>query len=45
MNNNAQDYYEELGTLRYADQRAIKDAYWQLTMKWHPDHSNSPAAD
>ena len=40
MNNNDQDYYEELGILR----EALNDAYRRLTMKWHPDHNISPAA-
>jgi len=33
MNNNDQDYCEELGIPRDADQKAIKDAYRRLAMK------------
>jgi len=45
MNNYDQDYCEELGIPRDADQKAIKDVYRRPTMKWHSDHNNSPAAD
>lgn len=45
MNNHDQDYYEELGIPRDADQKAIKDAYHRLAMKWHPDRNNSPEAE
>lgn len=45
MNNNDQDYQEELGVPRDAEQKAIKDAYRRLAMKWHPDRNNSPATE
>lgn len=39
------DYYEVLGISRDADQKAIKDAYHRLAMKWHPDRNKSPDAE
>jgi len=39
------DYYEELGLPRDADEKAIKDAYHRLAMKWHPDRNKSPEAE
>ena len=45
MNNNDQDYYEELGIPRDADQRAIQDAYQRLAMKWHPYRNKSAEAE
>ncbi len=44
MNNSDQDYYEELGVPRDADQQTIKDAYRRLAMRWHPDRNKSPDA-
>jgi molecular chaperone DnaJ len=31
------DYYEVLGVSRNADEKAIKDAFRQLALKYHPD--------
>lgn len=39
------DYYEVLGLPRDADERAIKDAYHKLAMKWHPDRNKTPEAE
>lgn len=45
MDNTVRDYYEELGIPRDADEKAIKDAYHRLAMKWHPDRNKSPEAE
>lgn len=39
------DYYEVLGVARDADQKAIKDAFRQLALKFHPDRNKSPDAE
>jgi len=39
------DYYEVLGVARNADQKAIKDSFRQLAMKYHPDRNKSPDAE
>jgi molecular chaperone DnaJ len=39
------DYYEILGVARDADQKAIKDAFRQLAMKYHPDRNKAPEAE
>lgn len=39
------DYYEVLGVARDADQKAIKDAFRQLALKYHPDRNKSPDAE
>jgi len=39
------DYYEVLGIPRDADASAIKDAFRQLAMKYHPDRNKSPDAE
>lgn len=39
------DYYEILGVPRDADGKKIKDAFRQLTMKYHPDRNKSPDAE
>lgn len=38
------DYYEVLGVARDADERAIKDAFRQLALKYHPDRNKEPGA-
>ncbi len=40
----ARDYYETLGVARDADQKAIKDAFRQLALKYHPDRNKEPSA-
>jgi molecular chaperone DnaJ len=39
------DYYEVLGVARDADQKAIKDAFRSLAMKYHPDRNKAPDAE
>ena len=39
------DYYEVLGVAREADQKAIKDAFRQLALKYHPDRDKEPGAE
>jgi molecular chaperone DnaJ len=39
------DYYEVLGVARDADQKAIKDAFRTLAMKYHPDRNKAPDAE
>jgi molecular chaperone DnaJ len=38
------DFYEILGVPRDADAAAIKDAFRQLALKYHPDRNKDPAA-
>ncbi len=38
------DYYEVLGIARDADAKAIKDAFRQLALKYHPDCNKAPDA-
>ncbi len=38
------DYYEVLGVPRDADQKAVKDAFRQLALKYHPDRNKEPGA-
>jgi molecular chaperone DnaJ len=38
------DYYEVLGVARDADAKAIKDAFRQLALKYHPDRNKEPGA-
>jgi molecular chaperone DnaJ len=40
----ARDYYEVLGVARNADAKAIKDAFRQLALKYHPDRNKEPGA-
>jgi molecular chaperone DnaJ len=40
-----QDYYETLGISQDADEKAIKDAFRKLTLKYHPDRNKSPEAE
>ncbi len=44
MAQEARDYYETLGVPRNADQKAIKDAFRQLALKYHPDRNKEPGA-
>jgi molecular chaperone DnaJ len=39
------DYYEVLGVARDADQKAIKDAFRELALKYHPDRNKEPGAE
>ena len=39
------NYYEVLGVPRNADEKAIKDAFRTLAMKYHPDRNKSPDAE
>lgn len=39
------DYYEILGVARDADAKAIKDAFRELALKYHPDRNKSPEAE
>jgi molecular chaperone DnaJ len=39
------DYYEVLGVPREADLRAIKDAFRQLALRYHPDRNKEPGAE
>lgn len=39
------DYYEVLGVTRDADAKAIKNAFRDLAMKYHPDRSKLPDAE
>jgi len=38
------DYYETLGVTRDADEKAIKEAFRQLALKYHPDRNKAPDA-
>jgi molecular chaperone DnaJ len=38
------DYYEVLGVGRDASEKAIKDAFRQLALKYHPDRNKEPGA-
>lgn len=39
------DYYEVLGVPRNADEKAIKDAFRALALKYHPDRNKAPEAE
>jgi len=39
------DYYEALGVARDADLKAIKSAFHDLAMKYHPDRNKEPGAE
>lgn len=39
------DYYEVLGVARDAEQKAIKDAFRQLALKYHPDRNKAADAE
>ena len=39
------DYYDVLGVPRGADEKAIKDAFRTLALKYHPDRNKEPGAE
>jgi molecular chaperone DnaJ len=39
------DYYEVLGVPREADAKAIKDAFRELALRYHPDRNKEPGAE
>jgi molecular chaperone DnaJ len=39
------DYYDVLGVARDADEKAIKDAFRTLALKYHPDRNKEPGAE
>jgi molecular chaperone DnaJ len=41
----SRDYYEVLGVARNADQKAIKDAFRTLALKYHPDRNKEAGAE
>jgi len=45
MTTQQRDYYEVLGVARDADERAIKDAFRQLALRYHPDRNKEPDAE
>jgi NAD(P) transhydrogenase subunit alpha len=45
MPTTSRDYYEVLGVSRNADQQAIKDAFRQLALQYHPDRNKEPGAE
>ena len=45
MSTEQRDYYEVLGVSRDADAKAIKNAFRQLALKYHPDRNKSPDAE
>ena len=45
MADQQRDYYEVLGVSREADAKAIKEAFRQLAMKYHPDRNKAPDAE
>jgi molecular chaperone DnaJ len=45
MNPDQRDYYEVLGVSRDVDQKAIKEAFRQLALRYHPDRNKEPDAE
>ena len=41
----SRDYYEVLGVPRDADEKAIKNAFRQLALEYHPDRNKEPGAE
>lgn len=45
MTKTDQDYYKTLGLSQNADEKAIKEAFRKLTLKYHSDRNNSPETE
>ncbi|MBZ0093670.1 MAG: DnaJ domain-containing protein, partial [Sulfuricellaceae bacterium] len=45
MSDGKKDYYETLGVPRDASQKAIKDAFRQLALRYHPDRNKEAGAE
>lgn len=45
MNSDQRDYYEVLGVPRDTDQKAVKEAFRQLALRYHPDRCKEPGAE
>lgn len=45
MADQKRDYYEVLGVARDADAKAIKDAFRELALRYHPDRNKEPGAE
>lgn len=45
MADQQRDYYEVLGVAKNADPKAIKDAFRELALKYHPDRNKEPGAE
>lgn len=45
MADQKRDYYEVLGVARGADAKAIKDAFRELALRYHPDRNKEPGAE
>src|SRR5512135_1695402 len=44
MSDTKRDYYEVLGVACDANEKAIKDAFRELALKYHPDRNKDPGA-
>lgn len=45
MPTSPRDYYEILGVPRNADEKAIKESFRKLALKYHPDRNKEPGAE
>lgn len=45
MEDQRRDYYEVLGVAKDADSKAIKNAFRDLALKYHPDRNKDPGAE